>query len=190
MIAFYIVIFLLSVLYLCLNHVYGYWSRRKFPHFKATIPFGNIANCCLGRKAMGIDLYDLYKQSTEPIVGIYFLWRPVLLARDAQIVKNILTTNFSSFYDRGIYHNPKDPIADNMLMLPGQEWKRIRTKLTPTFTSGKLKGMMPTIIGIGKALQNHLTESADSGSVVEVKDLLIRYQSNLRECECNQCFAN
>lgn len=91
----------------------------------------------MGRKCMGMNLYDLYKCSNEPIEGIYLLFRPALLVRDADLVKCILSTDASSFYDRGIYHNPDDPVANNMLMMTGQEWKTTRGKLTPTFTSGK-----------------------------------------------------
>lgn len=123
---------------------------------------------------MGMNLYDLYKSSTEPIVGIYLLFRPALLVRDADLIKSMLTTDAKSFYDRGIYHNPNDPIANNMLMMTGQEWKSTRTKLTPTFTSGKLKGMMPTIIGIGEKLRGKVSKMADINGTIEIKDLTIR----------------
>lgn len=124
---------------------------------------------------MGINLYDLYKSSSEPIIGIYLLFRPALLVRDADLAKNMLTTDFAHFYDRGIYHNPQDPIADHMLMLPGQKWKQIRSKLTPTFTSGKLKGMMPAILQIAENLKQNLLSSAQKEEIVEMKDLLMRY---------------
>lgn len=175
MILLYAVIILVSGLYLWIKYVYGHWERSKFPSFKPSIPFGNFGDCWTGRSAMGINLYDLYLKSSEPIVGFYCAFRPMLLARDATLVKNILTTDFASFYDRGVYHNPDDPIADHMLMLPGQEWKWIRNKLTPTFTSGKLKGMMPIILQKAEALQHKLHASANNSDTVELKELCIRY---------------
>lgn len=137
MIFFYLLILLCSILYLWIKHVYSYWERTKFPYIKPSIPFGNISDSSLGRTCMGINLYDLYKCSNEPIVGIYLLFRPALLVRDADLVKSILSTDAINFYDRGIYHNPNDPVANNMLMMTGQEWKITRSKLTPTFTSGE-----------------------------------------------------
>lgn len=176
MFALYLVILLLSVLYLWLKYVFTYWSRTNFPYLIPSIPFGNVADAATGKKSMGINIYDLYKKSNEQVVGVYLLLRPTLLIRDADIAKMMLTTDFSSFYDRGIYHNPNDPIADNMLMLPGKEWKRIRSKLTPAFTSGKLKGMMPAILRIAENLKRKLDIAAANEDIVEVKDLLIRFE--------------
>lgn len=115
MIIFYLLLFLVSVLYLWIKYVYSYWERTKFPCIKASIPFGNIADSSLGRKCMGMNLYDLYKSSNEPIFGIYLLFRPALMLRDADLVKCVLSTDANSFYDRGIYHNPNDPVANNMV---------------------------------------------------------------------------
>lgn len=174
MLIFYLIILLFSILYFWTKYVYSYWERTKFPYIKPTIPFGNISETALGSQCMGLNLYDLYKRSTEPIVGIYLLFRPALLVRDADLVKCILSTDASSFYDRGIYHNPNDPIANNMLMMTGQEWKGTRAKLTPTFTSGKLKGMMPIIMSIGEKLRNRISVAVERNETVEIKDLTIR----------------
>lgn len=174
MVIFYLLIFLVSVVYLWIKHVYSYWERTKFPYIKPSIPFGNVLDAAMGRKCMGMNLYDLYKSSNEPIVGIYLLFRPGLLARDADLVKKILSTDASSFYNRGIYHNPNDPVANNMLMMTGQEWKTTRAKLTPTFTSGKLKGMLPAIISIGERVRKQVQNAADTNGSIEIKDLTIR----------------
>lgn len=175
MFIFYLLVFLLSVFYLWIKRVYSYWERTKFPYMKPSFPFGNIAKCSMGRQSMGMNLHDLYKSSNEPIVGIYLLFRPALLARDVDLVKRILSTDANSFYDRGIYHNPNDPVANNMLMMTGQEWRTTRQKLTPTFTSGKLKSMMPTIISIGERLRKQVSNAADTNGSIEIKDLTIRY---------------
>lgn len=140
MIVLCLLIFVCSLLYLWIKHVYSYWERTKFPYIRPSFPFGNVSDSAMGRACMGMNLYDLHKSSNEPIVGIYLLFRPALLVRDADLVKKILSTDASSFYDRGIYHNPiDDPVANNILMMTGQEWKTTRAKLTPTFTSGKFK---------------------------------------------------
>lgn len=138
MIFLYLLILVASVFCLWIKRVYSYWERTKFPYLEPSIPFGNVSDSAMGRKCMGINFFDLYNRSNEPIVGIYLLYRPALLVRDAELVKRILSTDATSFYDRGIYHNPEDAVANNMLMMTGQEWKTTRAKLTPTFTSGEL----------------------------------------------------
>lgn len=174
MFVLYLLILFGSVCYLWLKFMYSYWSRTKFPYLKPSIPFGNVSDAAMGKKSMGINLYELHKSSSEPIIGIYLLFRPALLVRDAELAKDMLTTDFANFYDRGIYHNPNDPVANHMLMLPGQEWKQIRSKLTPTFTSGKLKGMMPAILNIAEVLKQKLLPSSQRGEIVEMRDLLMR----------------
>lgn len=140
------------------------------------MPFGNLAAACLRKQSIGMNLYDLYRKTNEGIVGVYMLFRPALLVRDADLVKDILTTDFVHFYDRGVFHaNPNsDPMALNIFSMKGQTWKSLRTKLTPAFTTGKLKGMMPTIIDISENLQRKLESMAENGEIVEMKDLVTR----------------
>lgn len=174
MIAVYLILFAASIIYLWLKQVYSYWKRKNFPYIEPSIPFGNISQCSTGKVSIGKNLMDLHQQSKEPVVGIYLLYRPGLLVRDAKLAKTILATEFSSFRDRGLYHNPNDPVADNMLMLPGQEWKNLRAKLSPTFTSGRLKEMLPAIIHIADELEQKFVPLANKNEVVEIKDFVVR----------------
>ncbi|XP_055326009.1 probable cytochrome P450 6d5, partial [Sitodiplosis mosellana] len=175
MIAFYLFIVVLSVLYLWVKRVYSYWERKNFPNIKPSIPFGNLSGSWHGRKSLGKELYDLHRSSKKPIEGVYFLFRPALIVRDASLVQNILKTDFTSFYDRGFYHNPNDQVADNLFVKEGQDWKSLRAKLTPTFTSGKLKAMIPTIIQIADNLRRKLAPLADNNDIIDIKDFTVRY---------------
>lgn len=165
----------MTTLYLWLKFVYSYWARKGFPYIKPSIPFGNISNTWFGKRSIGMNLYDLYLHSKKPVEGVYFLFRPALIFRDPSLIKNILTTDYASFYDRGLYYTPNDPVGCNMFMMYGQDWKSLRSKLSPTFTSGKLKGMMPTIIQIADNLQRKLSNVAENNEVIDIKDLTIRY---------------
>lgn len=174
MIAVYLIIVALSILYLWLKYLYSYWDRMGFPSIKPSIPLGNLSDSSIGRKSIGIELYDHHRSSKHPVEGVYFLFRPALLLRDAKLIKTILTTDFLSFYDRGFYHNPNDEVCANMFMKDGQDWKNLRSKLTPTFTSGKLKAMMPKIIQIAENLNRKLSSSAQNNAIIDIKDLAHR----------------
>jgi len=60
----------------------------------------------------------------------------------------------------------------------GQEWRNLRIKLTPTFTSGKMKMMFPTLIDVGREL-NDVFRKASSDEETEVKDILARYTTDV-----------
>lgn len=172
----YVLLFVLSASLLLLKYIFTYWRRKGFAFIEPSMPFGNLTSSMLMKKSIGMNLYELYRKTNEGIVGIYLLFRPALLVRDAELVKAILTTDFAHFTDRGIFHADQahDPVALNIFSMKGQMWKSWRNKLTPAFTSGKLKGMMPTILDISENLVRKLKPLAENGEIVEMKDLMTR----------------
>lgn len=75
---------------------------------------------------------------------------------DLEVAKDVLIRNFDNFHNRGIFYNEKnDPLTAHIFAIEDQAWKSMRTKLTPTFTSGKMK-MMFTIV---EEVSNHMIES-------------------------------
>lgn len=170
----YLLLFAITAIYLLFKYTFGYWERKGFAYIKPTFPFGNLGLVATGKASFGVNVYELYKKSTEQIVGVYFMFQPALLVRDPELIKKILITDFDSFHDRGVFSSEKDPFSQNLFSLPGQKWKALRAKLSPTFTSGKMKGMLPTIISIGQHLQNNLKPLAEKGEIVLISEQLTR----------------
>lgn len=48
--------------------------------------------------------------------------------------------------------------AGHLFGLEGTSWKNMRGKLTPTFTSGKLRGTFQTLINCGETFEQFLKE--------------------------------
>lgn len=172
---------LFTVLYLFVRRTYSYWERRGF----ATVPdasqiFGHFKNSLLQKEYVGNLAMRLYKSTNEPFVGIYSILRPVLLIRDPELVQTILIKDFPNFMDRGVYSNAKtDPLSGHLFSLPGQPWKTLRGKLSPTFTSGKLKAMFSTLINCGSSLQSFLENVAKEGKLLDTRDLAARHTTNV-----------
>jgi cytochrome P450 len=56
-------------------------------------------------------------------------------------------------------------------MSDGVVWKSLRKNMSPTFTSGKLKGMLEPISGVVDKFLEHVEKNATKGDDVEVKPL-------------------
>jgi len=63
--------------------------------------------------------------------------------------------------------------------MEGTQWKNLRAKISPTFTSGKMKTMFPMIEEISKKMVEVLTPLAEKGAIIEMKDLAGRYATDV-----------
>lgn len=172
-------VFVISV-YVYIIHIYSYWKRKNIASLEPTFPFGNFKKNILQKLSLGELTEEMHNSSNEPIVGFYAGLRPSLLIRDPQIIRTILIRDFSSFYHRGLYSNEKiDPLTGSLLFLNGEMWQNLRTKLSPAFTSGKLKAMFSTLIDCGDSLQKYVAQVADARELLEVRDICARYTTNV-----------
>lgn len=167
---------LATALYWMHSKMFSYWKNRGFPYEQPSFLWGNLSDVMSRKVSFGIHMFELYKKAKAPLVqGIYFFYRPALLVTNAELALRILAKDFGSFHDRGNFHNPKtDPMSSHLFNMPGSDWKNLRAKLTPTFTTGKLKSMMSTILVEGEVLKKYLEPKAALGEVVQMKDVLDR----------------
>ncbi|RZB38957.1 p450 domain containing protein [Asbolus verrucosus] len=155
---------------------YLYWKRRNVQYLEPSLPWGNILNPLKRHEAIGVTikrLYDEMRSKGWHYGGIYMLSTPYYLVTDLDQVKNILTQDFQHFVDRGIYYNEKDdPISAHLFAIGGTKWRNLRMKLTPTFTSGKMKMMFQTLLNCETNLQEKIEEQYKRGLPIDIKDVL------------------
>uniref|UniRef100_A0AAG5D794 Cytochrome P450 n=1 Tax=Anopheles atroparvus TaxID=41427 RepID=A0AAG5D794_ANOAO len=164
------------VLFLGLKYIYSYWDRHGLPNLKPEIPFGNLRTLAEKKESFGIAINNLYLRSSERLVGVYLFFRPAILIRDPHLAKRIMVNDFQHFHDRGVYCNEEhDPLSANLFALPGQRWKNLRSRLTPTFTSGQLRNMMPTFLDVGKKLLDQMEKQVERETVLDVRDITSRF---------------
>lgn len=160
---------------------YSYWVDRNVPNIEPSFPFGNIKD--MGRKTHVSQLIQTFYNELKgkgPFAGIFFFFSPVVVALDMEFIKNVLIKDFSYFHDRGLYYNEvDDPLSAHLLSLEGTTWRNLRAKLTPTFTSGRLKTMLPTIVEVGDKLGTYLTDAAAHSDEIEMKDVLARFTTDI-----------
>jgi cytochrome P450 len=77
-----------------------------------------------------------------------------LVVRDIEIAKHILVKDFDHFVDRRpieLNHKTNKYFLGMLVMMSGEKWKIMRGIVSPVFTSGKLKSMMPIIHKVNEA---------------------------------------
>ncbi|XP_059104984.1 cytochrome P450 3A41-like [Peromyscus eremicus] len=67
----------------------------------------------------------------------------------------------------------------NVVRSKNEEWKRIRSLLTPTFSSGKLKDMFHIIQEYGDVLVKNLSREVEKGKSVTMKDIFGAYSMDV-----------
>lgn len=169
-----------GVIYLYIRYAYGYWSRRGVKSIAGTFPFGNFGPAFMQKLSIGELIEQIYHSTTDRFIGIYSFLRPVLILRDPEIIRNVLVKDFQHFHDRGVYSDEKrDPLSAHLFALNGEQWKNLRIKLTPTFTSGKMKAMFSTLVDCGTPLQNYMEKIANGERVTDMREVAARYSTNV-----------
>jgi cytochrome P450 family 6 len=163
---------------------------------KPTVPFGNFRDSILFGKNPGYEITKLYKAfEGHKFGGLYIFSGPSLLLRDTEIIKDVLAKDFDHFFSRGrVFDEEYEPLDANLFQISGTKWRNLRVKLTPVFTSRKMKMMFRTVIDCGKELENFLQKPANNGETIEIKDILARYSTDIiASCafgiQCN-CLKN
>ncbi|XP_031629400.1 cytochrome P450 6a9-like [Contarinia nasturtii] len=173
---------ILTLLYAYFKYSFGYWKSKNVPYDEPSIPFGNIKN--LGKTIhltqFAKNAYDKYKPTGAKICGLYVFARPMALILDLDLVKSILIKDFSNFYEKGFYYNEEDdPLSAHLFSLDGTKWKTLRAKLSPTFTSGKMKFMFQTVVEVGERFRDCLFDVVEQNDELEIKDLLARFSTDV-----------
>jgi cytochrome P450 family 6 len=175
--------FLVVVAYYANNYFHNYWTRKGFPQASPTFFIGNIGNALTGQKSIGEFFSDFYvKFKHHRILGLYFSYRPSVVINDPEVIQEVMIKDFTSFHDRNfVVDTDIDPLGAHLFLLGGQKWRDLRVRLSPTFTSGKLKGMYPIINDCSKTLQDYVMKNTKNDKAYEFdsRDLFARYTTNV-----------
>ncbi|XP_053598699.1 cytochrome P450 6k1-like [Microplitis demolitor] len=171
------------VAYLYMTRKFKYWKKRGVAEIEPTAFIGNFGDCLTAKKCAGDWLKDMYNWSAGlPYMGFYVFDRPCLLVRDPSLIKQILVKDFNYFNNRFVSASPHDRLGDaNLFLIKNPQWKIVRTKLTPIYTSGRLKKMFELMDAVGNDFIT-LMESLElegSGKQLELKELCARFTTEL-----------
>nr|CAD7196159.1 unnamed protein product [Timema douglasi] len=173
-----------SLVLICIfySYSYGYWRRRNIPHIPAPFSiFGNVGDMLFMKKTPALVSRDNYnKLEGEPYGGFFIGPNPVMLIRDPEVIKQVLVKNFTSFMDRHLDIDEKvNPVEENLFFMKGEKWRWLRSKLTPTFSSGKLKMMFHVLTECASEMNTYVEPIASKQECIEMRELFAQYNTEI-----------
>ncbi|XP_072396933.1 probable cytochrome P450 6a14 [Diabrotica undecimpunctata] len=172
-----------GIVYLYLKWKFTYWKRVGLEYLEPDLIYGNIKDMVQQKISIGEQFRNIYNQFKAQGLkhgGIYFFFFPTYVPVDLDIIKNIFIRDFEYFVNHGVYKNEEyDPLSGHLFALEDDKWRKLRAKLSPTFTTGKIKMMFQTLCSTSKGLYEVLEEHAKFNEVLDIKDVVARFTTDV-----------
>ncbi|XP_044731381.1 cytochrome P450 6k1-like [Chrysoperla carnea] len=165
---------ILTIIYFYFKSTFNYWKKRGVPYAEPNWIFGNFYDAITFKKNITSYFCEQYHKTDEKAYGLYIFQRPYLLLRDPELIKHVLVKDFSNFIPRTSADVKGDEIGrHNMFSMKSVSgWRYIRSKLSPFFTSGKMKNMFGLLDQIGDQLtqqvKSHVKETLDAKEIARL----------------------
>ncbi|KAL3877673.1 hypothetical protein ACJMK2_035344 [Sinanodonta woodiana] len=187
-VCFYTLLLLTVLLLLLLVHVvYRRFTtlRRNGIPGPTPYPLVGILLQFLRSKTGFIEIDNYLFKKYGRVNGYYFGRAMHINVTDVDILKHVLVKDFSNFTDRtlgdGFAGNPT-LVLNGVFFKQGQDWKRTRNIMTPTFSGGKLKQMFAELERCANTLAENFLKRSDEGKPVSVKDLFGAFTMDAIAC--------
>ncbi|XP_012060475.1 PREDICTED: cytochrome P450 6A1-like [Atta cephalotes] len=168
-------------LYYFLTSTFDFWKSRGVPGPRPIPGLGNFKDIMLNNISAGdylAEMYNTYKN--EPLIGIFARKTPILIIKDLDLIKDILIKDFTKFADRGFPVLEKaDPLSQHLFFLEPKRWRPLRMKLSPAFTSGKLKEMFALMSECADHLIQYMDKITNTGNPIECRELTAKYTTDV-----------
>ncbi|KAK9685324.1 Cytochrome P450 [Popillia japonica] len=173
----------LTTIYLYFKWKYTYWSRRNVTYIPPKFLLGNLEKPWAMTKGFSdllTDIYHTFKSQGKRYGGFYLLHKPMFMPVDPALIKQMLTSDFSHFVNHGtLIDEKREPLSANLLSLEDEKWKNLRTKLTPTFTSGKMKMMFSQIKGCADQMIEQISKLNSNQEALDMKEITSCYSTDI-----------
>ncbi|KAF5271173.1 hypothetical protein FQR65_LT17688 [Abscondita terminalis] len=159
----------------------SYWKDRHVPYKKPYPIIGSSASVVLQRKAFFNYVRELYEEfSKERYYGVHQFNRPALYIKDLELIKRIGVKDFDQFPDHNHFTPSElDPVKTrNLFNLKGQRWRDMRSTLSPSFTSSKMKMMFTLVSECAEDVTNYFLKQTGDVQEVEMKDVFTRFTND------------
>ncbi|XP_046621852.1 cytochrome P450 6k1-like [Neodiprion virginianus] len=181
-----VVLIVVGIFYAYAKYKLNYWKRRGVPSPPTHFIFGNFKDAVFFKTSPPQIMAKIQEQAGEdtPFVGFHIFHRPCLIVKDPDLIRTILIKDFEAFPNRHFAKHAKRDIpgSQNLFSMNNPKWKYVRSKITPTLTSVKLKKMVPLMIETAREMLKYIdSHPADSHSrkAMKMRDTSSKYTTDI-----------
>lgn len=170
----------LLVAFITLLFVYGCWPNGVFRKLGVPGPtplpfFGTMLKYRKGFANFDMECYKKYGK----LWGIFDGRQPVLCVADPAMIKTILIKECYSLFTNRRNFRLNGPLYDAVSIAEDDQWRRIRSVLSPSFTSGRLKEMFEIMKRHSANLLSSMKKKADKDEAIELKEFFGPYSMDV-----------
>ncbi|XP_058141698.1 cytochrome P450 3A29-like isoform X3 [Dasypus novemcinctus] len=156
--------------------LYGIWPYNLFKKLgipgPRPLPFiGTFLEYRKGLWQFDLECFKKYGKTW----GIYEGRQPILTTLDPVLIKAVLVKEFYTLFTNRRNFGLNGGLDSGLTIAEDETWKRVRTVISPTFTSGKLKEMFPLIRRHGDLLMRNIGKKVARGEAVDMKAMFGAY---------------
>lgn len=112
---------------------------------------------------------ESFRTPLDSVRGYYLGFNPVTMISDPEILRQIMIKELPTFPK----HTPQTfyygrELNNGLIIVDGDQWKRIRMTLTPTFSSSKLKSVLPILNECIESAMKNLRDKISGGRSFDV----------------------
>ncbi|CAN8004604.1 unnamed protein product [Ixodes hexagonus] len=155
---------------------FSYFKNLGIPGPEPSMFLGNMME--LYNKASNFEIiatpsvaYREWINTYGKVVGYFNGYRPILLVADLEVLKMVQVKDFQDFLDRALLFQtkrPPSPHNKSLIQLMGTRWKEVRSVLTPSYTSTKLKMLSGSVISTVEELVGRVEQMAQKNEEFEI----------------------
>lgn len=197
-------IFLLLIIstYLFSIKKYDYWQGKNVLHIKPLPIVGSFKDYFLFKTCSGNVVKNICEQFPDaPYIGAFYGSEPVLIVQNLELLKLVLTKDFSYFNGREVFdYSEREVVTQSLFFTHGEKWKLLRQSLSALFTTAKMKNMFYLIERYTHNFENLLDATTGSPKLVNVTNVFAAFtmdcigscsfgiEMNVMQNSCNSDF--
>ncbi|KAH7705805.1 cytochrome P450 [Aphelenchoides avenae] len=154
-----------------------YWERHGIPAVKANIFLGSTMKFLKNGHQNDLENFKHFERTYGYDVGRDFMFgRKNITSMDLDLIRSVIVKEFSHFVNR-LGSKDLDAKLDQRNVMrnvlsnkKGEDWKRIRNVLTPAFTTGKMRKLVPLLEQSANELRWVVERFIDEGKEIPLKE--------------------